>query len=155
MAAIHTKRLTTGDRELAGALFVLMAEVFGEARPPLSDAYLDDLLARDDFWVIAASIDGEPVGGLTAHTLPMTRAEVSELFVYDVAVREDYQRQGIGRALMTAARDGARDAGIREVIVPADDEDTHALDFYRALGGAASPVTLFVFSDDDPPSAGG
>jgi aminoglycoside 3-N-acetyltransferase I len=30
--------------------------------------------------------------------------------------------------------------------VLADDEDQHALDFYRALGGAASPVTMFDFS---------
>lgn len=153
MATLQTRRLTTADRQLARTLFALMAEVFEEDRPPLSDDYLNGLLARGDFWVIAALIDGQPVGGLTAHTLPMTRAEVSELFVYDVAVHEDYQRQGIGRALMSAARDGARDAGIREVIVPADDEDVHALDFYRAIGGTPTPVTLFVFSDDDNPGA--
>jgi aminoglycoside 3-N-acetyltransferase I len=31
------------------------------------------------------------------------------------------------------------------VFVPADNGDTHALDFYRALGATASPVTMFVF----------
>ena len=35
--------------------------------------------------------------------------------------------------------------GIGVVFVPADDEDTHALDFYRAMGGEPQPVTIFTF----------
>jgi hypothetical protein len=35
---------------------------------------------------------------------------------------------------------------IAELFVAADNEDTHALDFYRALGGTASPVTIFEFA---------
>jgi ribosomal protein S18 acetylase RimI-like enzyme len=31
--------------------------------------------------------------------VPLTRAEMSEVFVYDIAVVSDYQRQGIGRTL--------------------------------------------------------
>jgi aminoglycoside 3-N-acetyltransferase I len=30
--------------------------------------------------------------------------------------------------------------------VPADEEDDHAIEFYRALGAEASPVTFFTFS---------
>jgi aminoglycoside 3-N-acetyltransferase I len=32
-----------------------------------------------------------------------------------------------------------------EVFVPADNDDQHALDFYRALGGSPSSVTFFTF----------
>ena len=32
------------------------------------------------------------------------------------------------------------------MFVPADDDDTHALRFYAALGGKPSKVTLFEFS---------
>jgi len=39
----------------------------------------------------------------------------------------------------------AGDAGIHDLFVPADEDDAHALDFYRALGGVASPVTFFTF----------
>jgi len=31
--------------------------------------------------------------------------------------------------------------------VPADNEDTHEIDFYKALGGEPSPATVFTFSD--------
>jgi aminoglycoside 3-N-acetyltransferase I len=89
------------------------------------------------------------IGGVTAHTLPMTRAESSEIFIYDIAVRDDYQRRGVGRHLMTTLREGAAALGICNVFVPADNDDIHALNFYQALGGVGSPVTFFTFSDHE------
>lgn len=148
MVELRTKRLNAGDRELSRRLFAMMAEVFETPAAALSDAYLDTLLARPEFWAMAALSGDDVVGGVTAHALPMTRAETSELFIYDVAVRADYQRRGVGRQLLTKLREAASAAGIAEAFVPADDEDTHALDFYRALGGAAAPVTIFTFSNE-------
>jgi aminoglycoside 3-N-acetyltransferase I len=148
MSQIRTQRLTDGDREVARSLFALMANVFEEASAPLSDSYLDRLLRRDAFWAVAAFVGDELVGGLTAHLLPMTRAEASELFLYDLAVRADWQRHGIGRCLVTALREQAVVAGIQTVFVPADNDDLHALDFYQVLGGVPSAVTFFTFSDD-------
>jgi aminoglycoside 3-N-acetyltransferase I len=140
------RRLETSDRDLARSLFLLMAAVFEEESKPLSDGYVDRLLADPSFWVIAA-LDGEQLaGGLTAHTLPMTRTESSELFVYDIAVRPAQQRRGVGRGLVKELLQAAAALGIGEMFVGADDEDTHALDFYRALGGVASAVTNFNFS---------
>ena len=148
MVELRTQRLTAGDRELARRLFAMMAEVFEEPNEPLGDGYLDRLLSRAEFWALAALAGDEVVGGVTAHALPMTRAETTELFIYDVAVRADYQRRGVGRRLLTSLREAARASGIEEVFVPADDDDTHALDFYRALGGVAAPVTIFTFSNE-------
>jgi aminoglycoside 3-N-acetyltransferase I len=145
LPSIRSVRLKAGDRDLARTLFSLMATVFEEECEPLSDGYLDRLLVREEFWALAA-LDGEQiVGGVTAHVLPMTSAETSELFVYDVAVRRDRQRSGVGRRLIADLRDQAAAAGIEVLFVPADNDDTHALDFYRALGGVASPVTFFTF----------
>jgi aminoglycoside 3-N-acetyltransferase I len=118
----------------------------GQHSEPLGEAYLDRLLRRDDFWAIAAlTDDGELVGGMTAHSLPMTRAEASEIFIYDIAVRSDHRRKGVGRLLMMQLRREAASIGIEDVFVPADDDDLHALDFYRALGGVPSNVTIFTF----------
>jgi len=146
MIQARTRRLTSGDREVATRMFAMMAAVFAEKCEQLSDAYVDRLLNRNDFWAIAAFIDDEIIGGVTAHTLPMTRTESSEIFVYDIAVRADQQRKGIGRHLMMALCQMAADFGIQDVFVPADNDDVHALDFYRALGGVPSPVTFFSFS---------
>jgi aminoglycoside 3-N-acetyltransferase I len=149
MSRVRTSRLTPGNCEQAKGLFVMMAQVFAERSDHPSDDYVDRLLGREDFWAIAAFVGDEIVGGLTAHTLPMTRSESSEIFIYDLAVREDQRRKGIGRQLVTTLREAAAAAGIPLVLVAADDDDGHALDFYRAVGGAPSPVTFFTFSGDE------
>ena len=148
MDTIEIRRFSREDVAAARQMFALMAEVFEEDARPLGTGYVDRLLGRVEFWALAAFIDGELVGGLTAHTLPMTRAESCELFIYDIAVRADRQRQGIGRRLVGALREMAAAQGIHDLFVPADDDDAHALEFYRALGATGSPVTLFVFSPD-------
>jgi len=143
---LEIRRLVPGDVALARATFALMVEVFDEAAAaPLSESYVARLLARDDFWACAAVLDARPVAGLTAHALPMTRAEATELFIYDLAVHPSHQRQGIGRALVDALLVEAHAAGITSVFVPADNDDVHALDFYRAIGGDEAPVTFFTF----------
>jgi aminoglycoside 3-N-acetyltransferase I len=78
----------------------MMGEAFQDPdRQPLGDEYLMGLLDWADVWVYSALVDRQSVAGLTAHELPMTRGEITELFVYDIAVRADSQRRGIGRAL--------------------------------------------------------
>jgi aminoglycoside 3-N-acetyltransferase I len=130
----------------ARAAFETMRDVFAEGDDDggqLSDGYVARLLADDSFWAIAAFEAGEPVGCITAHELPMTRHERTELFVYDLAVREDRQRHGIGRQLVEALVAQAAARGIDVVFVPADNDDTHALAFYERLGGRPAAVTMF------------
>ena len=143
---VRFTRLRATDVAVARRLFAVMAEVFESECDPLSDAYVARLLADERFWAIAAFSGDAIVGGITAHTLPMTESESSEVFIYDVAVRVDQQRRGIGRGMMSYLRSEAVTLGVDELFVPADDEDTHALDFYRALGGAPAAATIFTFT---------
>jgi aminoglycoside 3-N-acetyltransferase I len=143
--SVSIRRLGTNDVALARQTLTLMADVFEEPHGSVSDAYVASLLARDNFWVLAALGNGVPIGGVTGHALPMTRDESTELFIYDLAVHPDHQRKGVGRALVDTLRRQAAAAGIRVAFVPADNDDTHALDFYRALGGEEAPVTIFTF----------
>jgi aminoglycoside 3-N-acetyltransferase I len=141
--SLQIRRLGVNDVALARRTFHLMTVVFEEEPAPLSDDWLARLLRRPDFWGFAALRDGHPVGGITAHTLPMTRNESFELFIYDLAVDEAHQRQGIGRQLVRALQTEAAAQGISVSFVPADYEDVHALDFYRAIGGSETPVSIF------------
>ena len=138
-------RLTSTDQNIAKTLFTMMANVFEEECEELSNAYVDGMLTREDFWAIAAFEGEKVVGGLTAFTLPLTRLEMLEIFIYDLAVHADFQRRGIGRQLVEKLRELAAAEGIDVVFVPAENEDRHALDFYRAIGGEESPVTFFTF----------
>ena len=146
MTSAATRRLGPGDEQLAGETFALMAAAFDEGAETLSEAYLERLLASPSFWAVAAFEDGRVVGGLTAHTIPMTRSQSAELFVFDLAVHEDFRRRGIGGRLVATLRALAAEAGISEVFVPADEDDTHALEFYRSLAGRESAVSFFTWS---------
>ncbi len=145
--SVMIRRLSCGDERLARELFATMAAVFEENTDDglLELEYVRSLLARRDFFAVAALEGDTAVGGITAHVLPMTRSADAELFIYDLAVRADRQRQGIGRQLLSALRAFAAAEGVATSFVPADNEDTHALEFYRACGGTESPVTIFTF----------
>lgn len=145
---VAVRRLRPGDHDLGVATFRVMADVFEEAGEVLSAAYVTDLLAHPWFWGYVAMDDGMVAGGLTAHTLPMTRAEAQEVFLYDLAVVPGRQRRGIGRRLVAALVDDAAAMGLHSVFVPADVDDAHALDFYRSLGAIGSPVTMFELGSD-------
>lgn len=77
----------------------------------------------------------------------MTRAESSEIFIYDLAVHSDHRRKSVARYLLNALCEQASEAGIREVVVAADNDDVHALAFiaaseerHRRLQFSASPM---------------
>lgn len=137
------ERLGVADVERAREAFRMMHDVFEAEPAELSDRYLTDLLADGAFWALVAHDGTAPVGCITGHELPMTRCEGIELFVYDLAVRVDQQRRGIGRRLVQTLVGLAADRGIDIVFVPADDEDEHALAFYASLGGRPAEVTMF------------
>ncbi len=140
-------RLRPSNAALARETFLMMGEAFDDpGRTPLTDQYLVELLARENFWAYAAVLDDQAVGGVTAHVLPMTRTESGELFIYDLAVRSEWQRRGIGRSLIRRLREDGAAAGIAEMWVPADNEDTDALEFYRRTGGAEQAATIFTYS---------
>jgi aminoglycoside 3-N-acetyltransferase I len=144
-----TRRLRPGDEDQARELFAMMAEAFGEAAEPLADEYVAQLLGSGSFWAVAALESDRVVGGITAHTLPMTRAQAAELFVYDLAVHEDFRRRGLGGLLVGTLRAEAALAGIGAVFVAADEEDAHALAFYRSLAGSESPGAFFAWETPD------
>jgi aminoglycoside 3-N-acetyltransferase I len=144
---VVVKRLGDADIDLAIETFRVMTDVFDEGGGALSAEYVATILARPDFWALAALEDGKPIGGITAHVLPMTRQEARELFIYDLAVLPTHQRRGVGRRLVETLRAAAAAAGVPVAFVPADVEDEPAVAFYHALGGEAAAVTIFTFEE--------
>jgi aminoglycoside 3-N-acetyltransferase I len=150
MSTMQIKRLIPDDCALAISVFSMMASVFREDADTLSADYVTRLLSRNDFCALTALEDGKPIGGLIAFILPLTRSELAELFIYDIAVQQAHQRRGIGRQLVDTVRGLAAEAGITTAWVPAENDDVEAHAFYRAIGGAPTPVTIFTFQRDDP-----
>jgi aminoglycoside 3-N-acetyltransferase I len=92
------------------------------------------LLASDTF-IAVASFDGTtPVGGLAAYILPKFEQVRSEIYIYDLAVREQYRRQGIGTALIMEVMRLAAERGAYVIYVQADYGDDAAIALYTKLG---------------------
>jgi aminoglycoside 3-N-acetyltransferase I len=145
--SVEIRRLQLGDRELASKLFSVMASIFEESAVAAPVDYIGQLLRREDYWVFAGLADGCPIAGLTAFILPLPRSQRAELLIYDLAVQPAFQRQGVGRRLVQAALREASEQGLVATWVPAANEDFHALDFYRAIGGKPTATTIFTFDD--------
>jgi ribosomal protein S18 acetylase RimI-like enzyme len=78
----------------------------------------------------------------------------TEVFLYELAVDEAFQRQGIGRRLVTALAELAVSRGCYGMWVGVDDPaNAAALAVYRAAG-AAAPERVLLFNWRFPPATG-
>lgn len=152
-ASFDIRTLGAGDVATMRSMLELFGEVFADAsehaanRP--DDPYLAQLLARDTFIAIAATLDGAVVGGAASYVLPKYEQARSEIYLYDLAVAHAHRRKGIATALIDALRAiaAARDAWV--VFVQADHGDDPAIALYSKLG-AREDVLHF----DIAPAAG-
>jgi len=140
------KQLAKDDVSAFTSLINLFNVVFEEENPSIgSEANLLRLLSNKQFVAIVALAENEVVGGLTAYELPMYYADRSEIFLYDLAVKPEYQRMGIGKGLIQSLEEHCIKHGIKEFFVMAHEEDEHAIEFYHATGGQSEKVVNFVY----------
>ena len=141
-----TQILTPADADKFIELINVFAAVF-EMEPferPDSQ-YLQQLLQRDSFIAFVALTGNRVVGGLTAYKLPQYYSIKPLVYLYDLAVLPDFQRQGLGRQLVSHLNKHCSQIGAEEVFVQAGRVDQHALDFYRSTGGNEEDVVHFTY----------
>jgi len=91
------------------------------------------------FWI---SLDGKIVTGfLQCLVLPIRTGRGREVLLYEIGVRKQYRRQGVGRALMMHMESWMRANDIDEMWVAADNPG--AEHFYKACGYARTPSGYF------------
>ncbi len=73
----------------------------------------------------------------------------SSLTVWEFHIAPDFQRQGAGRALMSAVEAHARDEGMRCLVCETQSSNVPAIRFYRALGFIIDAVDLSLYSNGD------
>lgn len=86
-----------------------------------------EMIASGDYVTVIAEVDQQPVG--------FTMAQISESYIFACFVRPDFEKQGIGRALMKAVEEGLRAAGVTQVwLSTGSAQSLRAIGFYRHLG---------------------
>ena len=146
MNGVGISKLGKSDIDKFTGLIRLFEEVFEMKGLIMPDKkHLQKLLGDDNFIVFIAQSGGKVVGGLTAYVLQQYYSTSSLAYIYDLAVKTNFQRKGIGKMIIAATNDYCRKAGIEEIFVQADEIDTYALDFYRSTGGVAEKVVHFTY----------
>jgi aminoglycoside 3-N-acetyltransferase I len=110
-----------------------------------SAAHLTELLAKDDFFVFVAVSEGVVVGGLTAYSLTQYYSESSLLYIYDLAVKKQFQRKGVGKKLILGVKDYCSEMDFEEIFVQASDSNEPTIEFYRSTGAESTKVTHFFY----------
>jgi len=131
-------RLGSEDTASLRAVLSMFGKAFNEvatytARQP-DDEYLSRLLSSDTFVALAAISGGNVIGGVTAYVLPKFEQARSELYIYDVAVDENYRRRGVATAMIGELQRLAAERGVYVIFVQADRGDEPAIALYTKLG---------------------
>ena len=143
---IQIKKLESKDIETFVELIHLFEDVFEMQNFVAPEKpYLQKMLKKDSFFVFVAFLDENLVGGLTAYTLEQYYSTKPLVYIYDLAVKSEFQRQGFGKRLIESITEYCEEAGVEEVFVQADEEDDYALDFYCATGGLPEKVVHFSY----------
>ena len=136
--SVTVRRLHSVDVSLMRELNQLFAAAFNDAevytRAPPDDSYLCSLLGKEHVIALVALVSGQVVGGLVAYELEKFERARSELYIYDLAVAEDYRRRGVATALIQQLRDIAASRGVWVIYVQADYGDNAAIGLYEKLG---------------------
>lgn len=147
---IEIKQLTTEDLLIFKSLVNIFNTVFEEDEPTSgSDASLLKLLSNNNFIALVALSDNQVIAGLTAYELQMYYSDTSEIFLYDMAVKPEYQRIGIGKALIQHLKEYCIKNNIKTLFVMAHEEDEHAIEFYRSTGGMGEKVVNFLYKIEE------
>jgi aminoglycoside 3-N-acetyltransferase I len=143
---LHVRQLNPQEISLFKELVILFGEVFEmkDFKMP-QDQYLQKLLSKNNFFVFVAMKENKVVGGLTAYELPSYYTGSSEIYLYDLAVKNEFQRKGIGRKLLESLSSFCKENNYQEFFVQADVEDKHALGFYQSTGRIPEKVIHYSY----------
>lgn len=122
--------LRLGPADL-GLLLDVPEDLFDNPVDPLqAQAFLD----RPGH-VLYLALDGREAVGFASGAVLLHPDKPPALFVNEVGVREAWQRQGIGRGLLTRLFDHGRALGCKGIWLGTEPGNEAALALYRSLGG--------------------
>ena len=103
--------------------------------------------------LIVVAIDGEQVVGFASGSVLLHPDKQPSFLINEVGVREEWRRQGIGRAVCENLFDAARARGCSDGIwLGTEPDNVPALALYRALAGDEKLIVGFAWDgafDDD------
>ncbi|MDX2186235.1 MAG: GNAT family N-acetyltransferase [Opitutaceae bacterium] len=131
-------RVDASRIDLMRRLNAMFGEVFGDPSSYCSAQprreYLERLLRAETLVALAAVRGDDVVAGLTAYLLHKLEQERTEVYLYDLAVRAEFRRQGIATKLIETLWAEVAAFPVHVIFVQADHGDDPAVALYSKLG---------------------
>ncbi len=147
---IEIKILTSDDTNCFIELINIFKEVFkmDDFEMPNSN-YLRNLLNKPDFKVLVTQHNDRVIGGLTVYVLHSYFSARPIAYIYDVGVTTNYQRQGVGRKMISHLIKYCEENGFEDAYVEAENDDIEAVNFYKTTSiSSMLQATHFTYSFD-------
>ena len=132
------KQLTRSDVGLLKELLRVFGDAFDDVATYQGavpqDDYLQSLLAKPHFIVVAALQGNDLAGGLAAYELDKFERHRREIYIYDLAVAKEHRRKGVATGLIGALKCIAKERQVYVIFVQADRSDIAAIALYESLG---------------------
>jgi ribosomal protein S18 acetylase RimI-like enzyme len=122
------KKYSISDAPLASQLI----KRFKEKEP--SPACLDSFLANPQNYLIAAEIEGEPVGFLLAYALERFDQDAKMIYIHEIEVAEKHRRKGIGKTLIEELQKEAERDKIIKSFILTNEANLAACELYEKTG---------------------
>jgi len=107
-------------------------ETYSSNRP--SAEYLAGLISGGSFIFLVAISGSRLVGALAAYELKKFEQERSEIYIYDLAVSQNFRRKGVATTLIKNLSPIAEERNAWVMYVQADSMDEPAVKLYSKLG---------------------
>jgi ribosomal protein S18 acetylase RimI-like enzyme len=128
-------RATAADLDLVAPLFDVYRQFYGcSADLEAARSFLRERLERGESVVFLATLDGRAVGFTQLYPTFTSVGAARAWILNDLYVSPDARRQGVGRALMDAARQMAVETGAAWLELATARDNAAAQALYRALG---------------------
>ena len=101
-----------------------------------------DFLSSDSHWLLAAEVDRQFVGYLSAVRVHKADGRVGVLYVDELMVLAEFRRRGIASALWQEVQRLATELGVWRIRVTVRPDNQSARAFYRSVGLRESSLVL-------------
>jgi GNAT superfamily N-acetyltransferase len=105
-------------------------------------------MSGEDGEFLLGAVDGEPVGVCQLRFRWSVWKSAEDCWLEDLFVREEARRSGLGRALVEAALERARERGCKRIELDVNEDNGAARALYEACGFLTEPKppgrTLFI-----------
>jgi GNAT superfamily N-acetyltransferase len=144
-------RASMGDLDTVADLIGAFRDHWGKSEPSLDEIResVERIMAGGDGeYLLGAVVDGEATGVAQIRFRWSVWTSADDCWLEDLFVLESARRTGLGRALVEACCDRARERGCRRIELDTNEDNEAALALYEACGFQLEPKppgrTLFL-----------